>query len=225
MPTKFSNTTAKKPWITTHIKHLSRKKQRLYNSARASNCPIKWQIYRIFKKEVQHKCQEAYHRYITSFIHSAGSVTKRLWYYIKKKCKDNCGVASLKHDGNIYNDSRTKAQLLNKYFTSVFTPSTSATFPPLNEPPFPDIISLNIDTRGVLTLLQNLQAHKASGPDQIPARLLKEFSEELAPLLTLLFQASIHQSLVPLNSKHAKISCQSLRKETDLFAQIIDLYL
>ena len=91
--------------------------------------------------------------------------------------------------------SHTKAQLLNKYFTSVFTPSTSATFPPLNEPLLPDIISLNFDTRGVLTLLQNLQANKASGPDQIPARLLKEFSEELAPSLTLLFQASIHQSL------------------------------
>ena len=205
VPAKFSNTAAKQPWITTHIKRLSRKKQRLYNLARASNCPIKWKTYRNFKKEVQHKCREAYHRYITSLIDSTGSITKRLWTYIKKQRKDNCGVASLKHEGNIHNDSLTKAQLLNKYFTSVFTSSTSATFPPLNEPPLPDITTLSIDTRGVLTLLQNLQAHKASGPNEIPARLLKEFSEEFASLLTFLFQASINQSLVPLDRKHANI--------------------
>ena len=205
VPTKFSNTAAKQPWITTHIKRLSRKKQRLYNLARASNCPIKWKSYRNFKKEVQHKCREAYHRYITSLIDSTGSITKRLWTYIKKQRNDNCGVASLKHEGNIHNDSLTKAQLLNKYFTSVFTSSTAATFPPLNEPPLPDITTLSIDTRGVLTLLQNLQVHKASGPDEIPARLLKEFSEEFATLLTFLFQTSIQQSLVPLDWKHANI--------------------
>ena len=41
--------------------------------------------------------------------------------------------------------------------------------------------------------------------DEIPARLLKEFSEEFAALLTFLFQASIQQSLVPLDWKHANI--------------------
>ena len=65
VPAKLSNTAAKQPWITTHIKRLSR---HLYNLARASNCPIKWKTYRNFKKEVQHKCREAYHRYITSLI-------------------------------------------------------------------------------------------------------------------------------------------------------------
>ena len=120
----------------------------------------------------------------------------------------------------VHNDSLTKAQLLNKYFTSVFTSSTAATFPPFNEPPLPDITTLSIDTRGVLTLLQNLQVHKASGPDEIPARFLKEFSEEFAALLTFLFQASIQQSLVP----NMQILCQSLRKEIILSVQITDLY-
>ena len=196
VPAKFSNTAAKQPWITTHIKRLSRKKRRLYNLARASDCPIKWKTYRNFKKEVQHKCREAYHRYITSLIDSTGSITKRLWTYIKKQRKDNCGVASLKHEGNIHNDSLTKAQLLNKYFTSVFTSSTAATFPPLNEPPLPDITTLSIDTRGVLTLLQNLQVHKASGPDEIPARLLKEFSEELICCITHIFISGFHPAVL-----------------------------
>ena len=33
VPAKFSNTAAKQPWITTHIKRLFLKKQRLYNLA------------------------------------------------------------------------------------------------------------------------------------------------------------------------------------------------
>ena len=38
---------------------------------------------------------------------------------------------------------------------------------------------------------KNLNSQKAGGPDYIPTRLLKEFALELAPSLTLLFQASL----------------------------------
>ena len=42
--------------------------------------------------------------------------------YIKSQRKDHCGVVPLKVDGVVYNNSLDKAEILNKYFTSVFTP-------------------------------------------------------------------------------------------------------
>ena len=54
--------------------------------------------------------------------------------------------------------------------------------------------------------MKNLKPHKASGPDNIPAQLLKSTSDELAPALTLIFQASLEQGEIPSDWKEAYIS-------------------
>ena len=72
-----------------------------------------------------------------------------LWSYIKSQRQDHCGVAPLKVDGVVYNDSLDKAKILNNCFTSVFTPITTDTPPLMNEPPTPDIEPIQVDTNGV----------------------------------------------------------------------------
>ncbi|KAK6175740.1 hypothetical protein SNE40_014133 [Patella caerulea] len=44
--------------------------------------------------------------------------------------------------------------------------------------------TISINKKGVLKLLQGLKEHKASGPDDIPPRILKAAATELAPVLT-----------------------------------------
>jgi hypothetical protein len=44
----------------------------------------------------------------------------------------------------------------------------------------PDI---HIGEAGVLKLLNNINSHKATGPDGIPARLLHEYASHIAPAL------------------------------------------
>ena len=203
--TKSTCTSRKQPWISSHIRCLSRKKRHLYNTAKQTNSPYEWQAYRNLKKVVQQQCRAAYHRYITSLTDETGSVTKRLWSYIKSQRKDSCSITSLKRNDILYNNDSKKAQLLNNYFTSVYTPISSSPSPPLNTPLYPEIPELSIDVNGVAKLMQELDASKAPGPDGIPARFLKLFYAELALLLTFVFQASIHQSTVPLDWKQANI--------------------
>jgi len=62
---------------------------------------------------------------------------------------------------------------------------------------------VQIDAYGVAQLLHNLDPQKATGPDNIPTRFLKMFAMELAPCLTLFYQASLEQGIVPLNWKKA----------------------
>ena len=54
--------------------------------------------------------------------------------------------------------------------------------PPMSEPLTSDI---QVDTNGVVEL-KSLETHKTTGPDEIPAQFLKEFSELLTPSLTLI---------------------------------------
>ena len=49
-----------------------------------------------------------------------------------------------------------------------------------NDPsPYPIMNTIIVSTSGVFKLLSNLNIHKATGPDDIPARLLKELAAEL----------------------------------------------
>ena len=58
----------------------------------------------------------------------------------------------------------------------------------------PDI---DLSTSSVQKLLDNLKPHKASGPDSIPPMVLKELSNEIAPLLEIISRRSLTTGQVP----------------------------
>jgi len=55
----------------------------------------------------------------------------------------------------------------------------------------------HITTEGILNLLQNLDVHKASGPDEVDSRVLKETAESTAPILKTIFMYSMDTGTVP----------------------------
>jgi len=61
--------------------------------------------------------------------------------------------------------------------------------------PHDPVKHITITEGGVQKILAGLNPHKATGPDQLPARLLKEAATELTPVFTLLFQASVDQGI------------------------------
>ena len=117
---------------------------------------------------------------------------KRFWSFIKKLRKDNNGIQPLK-DGNIITDSKEKANVFNSHFRSVFTNEPDEILPDKGLNPHPLMEDITITTPGILTLLQNLNIHKASGPDTISTRLLKETAEVTAPILKLIFEVIGHR--------------------------------
>ena len=56
------------------------------------------------------------------------------------------------------------------------------------------------------TPMKGLNPHKATGPDSIPGRLLKETANEITPALTFIFQASINQSKISSDWKTAIVA-------------------
>ena len=65
---------------------------------------------------------------------------------------------------------------------------------------------IKIKIQEINKLLNSLNPNKATGPDDIQARFLKETAEELAPALSTLFQASLDQSKIPNDWRHAKVA-------------------
>ena len=59
------------------------------------------------------------------------------------------------------------------------------------------MINITVTCNGINKLLKNLKSSKATGPDSIPAFILKEAARELAPIMTLIFQRSLDTGIVP----------------------------
>ena len=123
----FRNGTQKKAtkqqisWITNDIKRLSRNKQRKYNLACRTKTDENWRAYHNLKKEVQRLCRSSHNNYVISLLDSHNKCTKKFWKYIKSMCKDQVSINTLQVDGKPYTDSSCKADILNNYFSSVFT--------------------------------------------------------------------------------------------------------
>ena len=136
---------------------------------------------------------------------NTNKVTKRLWSYIKSRKQDSTGIGPLTYQGSTYTDSKDKANVLADYFSSVFTPNNTSILPDVNDSPLPSISPISVHVEGVAQLLTNIQSQKASGPDNLPARFLKEVANEIAPVLTVIFQASLDQGSLPSIWKTAAI--------------------
>ena len=90
--------------------------------------------------------------------------------------------------------------------------------------PISDIQQLSIEVNGVYNLLVNINPHKATGPDGIPSRLLKETAYQMAPLLTFIFQSSLDQGKPPCDWKLANIT-PLYKKEEELIHLTLAPYL
>ena len=143
---------------------------------------------------------------------------------------DHCGVppSPSLHNDTLITDSYSKENILNDYFTSVFVQdletlhdiarttlnvnTKSDQHQDVSLPTVHDSFQssrmepITICPNGIFKLLSNLKPGKASGPDDTPARFLRDFATPLTPSLTLLLQASLDQHKLPSDWKHAKIA-------------------
>ena len=141
------------------------------------------------------------------------SIYKKIYTFIKHKKTDSTGIKTLMKNGATVTDPENKADLLNSHFHSVFSQqilmklsALCAYFSNIFQNNENDMPKIHVIENGVLKLLKALNISKAPGPDGIRPRVFKELSSELAPILTLLFKASLHQQSLPDIWKHANFS-------------------
>ena len=99
--------------------------------------------------------------------------------------------------GFLQSDNKSKAEILNEQLQSVFTKENLNNFPNKGNSPYQAMSDIKINCKGVTKLLKNQNIHKATGPDSIPSFIVKSATDQLAPILTDIFQTSIDTGEVP----------------------------
>ena len=75
----------------------------------------------------------------------------------------------------------------------------------MSNPPPSQSNDIQVRVEGVASLLNDLQSHKACGPDGIPPCLLKETANNVAPALSLTYTASLTQGQLPNDWKKSYV--------------------
>ena len=101
----------------------------------------------------------------------------------------------------------TTAEILNNYFSSVFKNSDSDVSLPPSQPAATDSLLsyVQFTTKEVQETLLALDNSKATGPDNISPKRLKDTAHQIAPSLTKLFNKSVICGVVPDDWKLANI--------------------
>ena len=127
--------------------------------------------------------------------------------HIKYLRQDNVGVALIKHNGKLPSDSKTKAEILNHQFQSVFTQETSKEkLPDPAGPSYPPIGNLEIICTGIKESLVNLNTKKAVGPDAKPNLFLKNTASASAKILQIIFKQSLQTGCLPKDWRDVNVS-------------------
>ena len=203
VPTKTASSKVFPPWITTQTKRLIRNKNLKYQKAKQKNDPESWNKYKETKKLTQKLCRKAHDNFIENLITSDKS-NKKFWSYVKSQRKENSGIADLLENGKTVTDSTEKANILNAQFSKVFSKPCNTNYQ-TNINSLKCLQNISISKHGVLKLLQNINENKATGPDDIPGKLLKTCAIELHEVFTILFQHSLNLGQIPDDWKVAHI--------------------
>ena len=213
----MTKTKCSSPWIDSSIKRLIKRRDRLYFRARKSSSPDIKSHYKRFRAHVQKVIRDAYWKYISGiFSFDTDSAdpdcprknekAKKFWSFVKSLKKDAFVINSLSENGILKTDTLDKANICNRQFESAFTRESDTEIPSKGTSPFSPMGEITVDPKGVLKLLNNLNIHKASGPDGLSARVLKECSSEISPMLALIYNESLAQGTVPDDWRQANVA-------------------
>jgi len=190
------------PWISMQIKHEIRKRDRLYSKAKTSNEDTDWERFKLQKRKVQSTIRKSYWNHVENNIlindeQNFGETQKKFWKHVKSLKKDRTGTAPLKDNGLLYSDAKSKADILNRQYQSVFSHEDLNNIPEPDDIERPAMSEITVGEEGVFKMLSKVKENKASGPDQLPSKILKIAAKPLSRCLTLIFNASLVSGTLP----------------------------
>jgi hypothetical protein len=167
-----------------------------------------YQLYARARNQAKSACRRALKDHEKDIAKSAKKNPKAFYAYAKSKMKTQDTIPDLKDSGGtLYTSDLGKADVLNKFFSSVFTREDLSSIPECTERNLNSTLStIDIKTECVLKLLKSLDVSKSPGPDNVHPRILRELADELAKPLATVFRTSLCEGVLPRQWKDANVT-------------------
>ncbi len=120
--------------------------------------------------------------------------TKHVCSYLKVLLNRTIiAVPPLAHIGKVYSDDTEKTNILNNFFVDIANSANKTCAPPpcYEKPVLAPLTRIQTTSHEVKDLLQNLNVSKATGPDGISNRMLKETAISISPSVSQIYNISL----------------------------------
>ncbi len=186
-----------KPWMTPKIKKLIAERQTAYINGETT----KWKSLR---NQIKRLIEQAKTSYYADRVRHLQQNDSKSWHrQIKVMTRNDTSETSIHVPGVHANCHNEIANAINDKFVNVSSElkpldltKLPAFLPAPNLPPY-------LYPWDVYAVLKNINASKATGPDGIPPRLIKEFAYELSVPITDILNSSYTEGTVPHQWKKA----------------------
>ena len=197
------------PWLCNDLRKSIKKKYLAFKRFLESKNSWRYKEYIKVRNKVSKDVKKAKYDYESNIACKCKENPKAFWNHVnsERKCRET--LTALEQEGKLVTDDSGKAEVLNNFFSSVFTKEDLENQPHLEPGSKSDHIftsNLVLTADAVRDKLKSLNVNKSPGPDRIFPRVLKELNEELAQPLTYLFNLSIEKSEVPEEWKLAEVT-------------------
>ncbi len=203
-----------KPWMNGYIAWCIRIRNRWNGTYDRTKNPehklIRNRMRAITKREITN-AKFQYHAKLKANLSTKGTNIKRFWSTMKElyggKVKD-C-IPTIIDNDQAFSTDLEKANLFGNMFSSQCSlppPPPNFTLPAITYKTAERLTSIDFVPHIVWKILRKLNANKASGPDLIGYRFLKECADSLSEPLCKLFTKSMSMSVFPSKWKESFIS-------------------
>ena len=206
IPLKKRRASNKPLWMNQNIMRLIRKKRRLWNWYKTTKDHTEYQAYLSVQKSVAKIIRAAKKKFERKLVKNFKNNPRQFYSHLNNNTKSRSQVGPLKNDGEQVSDSQGMCNVLNSFFTSVFTDEDTENIPTLERMCNSDIGSLTVNEEMFKARLSKIKQNGAPGPDKITPRILTELKDVVALPLCMIFNKSIHTGEVPSDWKIAHVT-------------------
>jgi hypothetical protein len=191
-------------WMTRDIMAVVRRKKRLWKKAKNG---ASMDEYKEADNTVKKMIRNAKRKFEKKLSTAQGGNSKPFYAYVKKKTKSRPAIGPLLDPANQrVTGDKEMAELLNNFFSSVFTREDMRSQPKVKDMETGTLEKVTVTEKAVREKIKNLKPFSAAGPDGIGPQLLQEVREEVLPALTTIFRQSLSTGEVPEDWRRANVT-------------------
>ena len=193
IPTRKKTRRRRSVWMNRKARKAIRKKAKTWKKYRQTGNAVDHEQYRKALNKATKTVKKAKGDFEIKLAAEIKRDSKSFFSYARSKLRTKEKIGPLRDmNGNLIEEPKLMAILLNEFFSSVFTTEDLTNIPTL-ECQVELMTDITIGAAEVQRKLQDLRTDKTPGADLIHPRLLKELAVQVAYPLAIIFQQSIDQ--------------------------------
>ena len=207
VPKMLRRTSNRPPWMTIQLLRAIRKKRRVYKMYKDSGSPRHLAEYNKLSKSVKKSTRNAKKKFERK-ISQKNNGDRLFNSYLRSKLKSKAGIGPLKRsDGETVTGTTEMADMLNQFFSSVFTREDESNIPAAQQLPYEEVLdSANITESLIQNKIKALKPGSAPGGDKISVNFLQALQSEVSKPLVIIFKESLKTGQVPDDWREANVT-------------------